>query len=187
MTILKTLRKAIPALLLCSSGLALTSCFNDEEPISEKYKEWKEKNEAYLAEAEQKKESDGSAYYDKIVPTWAPNTYVLLHWHNDRSLTANNLSPMDNSTTQISYQLLDIEGKEISNSYSNPDSVYTSKPSSNIIGMWAALTHMNVGDSVTMVIPASAGYGAMPYGGVQPYSTLIYNVKFKAITAYEVP
>lgn len=179
--------KALVAFLSCGIGLTLTSCFNDDDSNSEKYKEWRTQNEQFLTEAEAMTNSDGSAYYEKIVPSWAPNTYVLVHWHNDRALTASNLSPMDNSTTQIKYELMNINNVTVSTSYANADSLYTSKPSQNIIGMWTALTHMNVGDSVTMVIPSNAGYGEVSYGDILPYSTLIYNVKLKAITAYEVP
>lgn len=176
--------RSIPAVLMCSSGLFLSSCFDDSDSLAEQYKEWRIQNEQYVKEAE---EQGGGNFYTRVTPSWAPNTFVLLHWHNDRSLTAGNLSPMDNSTTKITYELFDIEGNRLSDSFKNPDSVYTSKPSDNIIGMWTALTHMHVGDSVTMVIPASAGYGIQSTGTIKPYSTLIYNVKLKAITAYEIP
>lgn len=186
MKILRTL-KVLPALLLCSGGLWLTSCFDDGESTAEKYKEWRERNEKYIDQAEALTNEDGSPYYTRIDPSWAPGAFALVHWHNDRNLTKDNLSPMDNSTVQITYELLNIDGEKISNSFSNPDSVYTSKPSQNIIGVWAPLTHMNVGDTVTIVIPSQAGYGEMNYGDIPPYSTLVYNIKLKAITAYEVP
>lgn len=169
------------------AATGLTSCFEDEETTAERYKEWKEKNEIYLSEAESKLDADGKPYYTRIEPSWAPNTYFLIHWHNDRKLTQNNLSPMDNSTVKMKYELYNIEDIRISDSYANADSVYTSRPSQNIIGVWSAMTHMNVGDSVTVVIPASAGYGEVTYGGIPPYSTLIYNIKMKAVSAYEVP
>ena len=183
----RNLYKLAPAALVAGMGLLVTSCFEDEKTTAEKYEDWRLQNEKYVADAEAKKAPDGSPYYTKIVPSWAPNAYVLVHWHNDRSLTASNLSPMDNSTTQITYELFNVEGDRISDSFANRDSVYTSRPSSNIVGMWAALTHMNVGDTVTMVIPFQAGYGESSYSDILPYSTLVYNVKLKAITAYEIP
>lgn len=184
--IIKKLFRPLPALLMCSAGLWLTSCFDDDN-AGDQYKEWKEQNEAYLTQAEAKTDEAGRPYYQKIVPTWAPETYVLIHWHNDRSLTAGNLSPMDNSTTQITYELFNVDGELLSNSFASTDSIYTSKPSNNIIGVWSALTHMNVGDSVTLVIPSQAGYGEVSYGTIPPYSTLVYNIKLKGIPAYEVP
>ena len=183
----RRLTKALPAALLCMSGFALTACFDDSDTVPEKYKEWKQKNEQYVQDQELKTNPDGSLYYSRVVPSWAPGAYSLIHWHNDRSLTANNLSPMDNSIVQITYELFNIDGERISDSFSNPDSVYTSRPNQNIIGVWSSLTRMNVGDSVTLVIPFQAGYGERTTGGINPYSTLIYNIKLKAITAYEVP
>ncbi len=82
----------------------------------------------------------------------------------------------------------DIEGKSLGNSYSTTtygDSIYQSRPNNNIVGMWAALTSMHVGDSVTMVIPAKSGYGASAVGSIKPYSALIYHVKMKSIPAYD--
>lgn len=183
----RTILRLIPVALMCSSGILLTSCFDDEESTAEKYKEWRAQNEQYLIDAQSMTAEDGGPYYEKITPSWAPNAYVLIHWHNDRSLTEKNLSPLDNSTVSITYQLLNIEGDELSNSFNRADSLYTSRPSSNIIGMWAAMTNMHIGDSVTMVIPSQAAYGEVPNGNIPPYSTLIYNVKMKAISAYEVP
>ena len=179
--------RLLPAIAMCTTGFMLTSCFEDDETTAEKYKEWREKNERYVLEAEAKTDVNGKAYYTKIIPSWAPDAYALVHWHNDRALTAGNISPMDNSTTQITYELFNIEGEKISDSFSNRDSVYTSRPSQNIVGVWAPLTHMNVGDSVTIVIPSQAGYGELNFGDILPYSTLIYNIKLKAVTAYEVP
>lgn len=187
MTVPKNLHRLLPLFLMCAFGLMLPSCFKDDDSPADQNKEWKAQNEQYVTDAMAKTGTDGTPYYTKISPSWAPETFVLVHWHNDRSLTENNLSPMDNSTTQIKYELFNIEGDKISDSYAAPDSVYTSRPSSNIIGMWAALTHMNVGDSVTLVIPSQAAYGDRTNSTIKPYSTLIYNVKLKAITAYEIP
>lgn len=181
------LKKFFPLLLVGLMGLSVSGCFDDDDPLLEQYKDWKAQNDQYLLDAENQKDENGAPYFTKIVPSFAPDTYVLVHWHNDRSATEKNLSPMDNSTTRIIYQLFNVEGEELSNSFSNPDSIYTSKPLNNIIGVWSALTSMHVGDSVTLVIPSQAGYGERVYGDIKPYSTLVYGVKLKAVTAYEVP
>lgn len=174
-------------LLLAIITAGMTSCFNDDDSVAEKYKEWREQNDKYVLEQEARTDENGDPYYTKIIPSWAPQAYSLVHWHNDRSQTAGNLSPMDNSTVQIKYELFNVEGEKLSDSFSNTDSLYTSRPSQNIVGMWATLTNMNVGDSVTIVIPSQAGYGELIRGNIPPYSTLVYNVKLKAIKAYEVP
>lgn len=167
--------------------LSLTGCFEDNETTSEKYAEWKAKNERYMAIAADSTDADGKAFFSRIEPSWAPAAYSLIHWYNDRTLTAGNLSPMDNSTVDITYLLLNVDGDTISSSFASRDSVYTSKPSSNIIGVWYAMTQMHVGDSVQVVIPYQAGYGETTYGGIPPYSTLVYHIKMKGVTAYEVP
>lgn len=186
-TSLKNLHKVLLLSAVFSMAAALTGCFNDPESTAEKYREWKEKNEAYVAEQELLTNPDGTPYYRKIVPSWAPDAYALVHWYNDPALTENNLSPMDNSTVSITYELFDIEDKRLSDSFSSTDSLYTSRPSQNIVGVWAPLTHMHVGDSVRIIIPYQAGYGEIGNGTINPYSTLVYNIKLKKINAYEIP
>lgn len=179
--------RVLPAILAVIASVTLSGCFKDEETTAEKYKEWREQNLQYVLDVEAKTNDDGTPYYTRITPSWAPEAYSLVHWYNDRKATENNLSPMDNSTVQITYELFDIEGELLSNSFSNTDSLYTSMPSQNIIGVWAPLTNMHVGDSVSIVIPYRAGYGEVQNGNIKPYSTLVYNIKLKAIKAYEVP
>lgn len=184
------MRKLTKAFALLTAGLltaGLTGCFDDKESKAEQYREWRELNEKYVLDAEARKDENGDPYYTMITPSWAPGAFALIHWHNDRSLTEKNLSPMDNSTIRMTYELFDIDGEKISDSFANTDSVYQSQPNKNIIGVWTALTHMNVGDSVTLVLPSQAGYGEVSFSDIKPYSTLIYNIKLKAVTAYEVP
>lgn len=174
------------ALYIVAGCCALTSCLEgDDDSTAKKYAEWREKNEKFVAEAEAKMEN-GARYYTRIEPSWAPEAFSLVHWHNDRSLTEKNLSPLDNSTVEITYELFDIEGNRIGDSFANIDSIYRSRPSQNILGVWAPLTHMHIGDSVTIVLPSQSGYGERSYGSIQPYSALVYNIKMKAIPAYEV-
>lgn len=174
----------MPVLLICFS---LTNCFKDDEPVAEQYREWKAKNDQYVLDAEARTEADGTPFYERLEPSWAPTAFTLIHWFNDRSLTEKNLSPMDNSTVDITYLLMNVDGDTISTSFASPDSIYRSQPSNNIIGVWYAMTQMHVGDSVQLVIPSQAGYGERANGGIPPYSTLVYNIKMKAVKAYEVP
>lgn len=178
---------ALRGLLMLPAALLLTSCLGDE--VEKDYKDWRERNEEYIKKEEARTEN-GTRYYDKIVPVWAPEQYILMHWHNDRSLTEKNLSPLDNSTVNYKYSLENIDGEELQNSYSltaNGDSIFQQKPSDAIVGMWTALTTMHVGDSVTLVVPYTAGYGNYSSGKVLPYSTLIFHVKLVDIPAYEIP
>lgn len=180
-------RKSFLVLVAALAMLTFTGCLDGEETTAEKYREWRTLNEQYVAEAEAQQDDAGNPFYTKIVPSWAPEAFALVHWHNDRALTEANLTPMDNSTVQFTYELFNINGERISDSFSSADSLYTSKPLQNIVGVWSPLTHMHVGDSVTIVIPSQAGYGEVNYGDIKPYSTLIYNIKLKAVTAYEIP
>ena len=174
----------VSAVLLLSG---LSSCLGDNDNNVD-YSEWIEKNEAYLTKTEAATDDAGNKLFEKIVPSWCPGAYVLAQWHNDRNLTAGNLVPMDNSTCDVIYECKYVDGTVLDTSYKqtvNGDSIYRCKPNANIVGFWAMLTNMHVGDSVTCVIPMNAAYGVQG-GTVMPYSTLIYNMKLKAIHAYEI-
>ncbi len=163
----------------------MTGCLGDDSVTD--YSAWKQQNEDYVTEMENLTEN-GEKVYTKVVPDWSPNDFVLIKWHNDRSLTEKNLRPLSNSTVNITYAMEDVEGTSLGDSYSMTtygDSIYQSMPNENITGMWIALTTMHVGDSVTMVIPATSGYGAVSTGSILPYSTLIYHVKMKSVPKYE--
>jgi len=164
---------------LAATLMPLASCLKSDVVD---YGEWREKNDAYLKTIDTRE-------YELIVPDWAPQNSVYIKWHNDRSLTANNLVPMSNSTVDIKYELEDIDGNKIQNSYGvmSGDSVYQSQPNNNVIGMWIAMTTMHVGDSATLIIPYQSGYGAETRTDIKPYSNLIYRIKIKAIKAFEKP
>ncbi|MDE6074493.1 MAG: FKBP-type peptidyl-prolyl cis-trans isomerase, partial [Muribaculaceae bacterium] len=49
-----------------------------------------------------------------------------------------------------------------------------------------ALEKMHVGDSVEVIIPYQAGYGASSSGSILPYSTLRFGIKLVNIPYYEV-
>ncbi len=179
---MKKLIFAFPLLLTL-----LTACSDKEDNSPEA--EWKKSNIEFVTRAEAATEN-GTKVYTKIVPDWAPSTMVLMKWHNDRRLTADNLVPFSNSTCDLKYEFEDIDGNKLGDSYSSTtygDSIYRARPDINIIGMWAALTSMHVGDSVTMIIPPDAGYGARDNGIIPANSTLIYHVKLKSIVKYEIP
>ncbi|WP_280119841.1 FKBP-type peptidyl-prolyl cis-trans isomerase [Sangeribacter muris] len=166
-------------------AMVFTGCLSeDEEPD---YVEWKKQNEEYVTKMEELTEN-GEKVYTKVVPEWAPNDFVLIKWHNDRSLTEKNLKPLSNSTVNIKYEMEDINGKYLGDSYSMTqygDSIYQSMPNENIIGMWVAMTSLHVGDSVTLVIPAGSAYGSASRSPIEPFSTLIYHMKMKGVPKYE--
>ncbi len=170
----------------------MTSCLGDDDNTYD-YTDWMNQNESYYTRMEDTIGADGKKVFERITPVWAPGVTILAQWHNDRSLTAANLSPMDNSTVKVQYVASYVNGVTLDSSswahsgssWDLSDSTYICKPSDNIVGFWTMLTNMHVGDSVTCVIPMNAAYGASSTS-VIPYSTLIYHMKLKAITAYEV-
>ncbi len=164
---------------------ALTSCLGDNDNSFD-YTAWRNENEIYFTRMQDTIGADGKKVYESITPVWAPGVSILAQWHNDRSLTEKNLVPMDNSTCKVIYDAYYVNGTRLDYSWrTNADSLYTCKPSDNIVGFWVMLTNMHVGDSVTCVIPMNAAYGVSS-SSVMPYSTLIYHMKLQAITAYEM-
>ncbi|MDE5870870.1 MAG: FKBP-type peptidyl-prolyl cis-trans isomerase [Muribaculaceae bacterium] len=164
----------------------LSSCLgNDDDSFD--YDAWINLNETYYTRMADTIGADGKKVFEKISPVWVPGVTILAQWHNDRSVTADRLVPMDNSTCDVVYECYYVNGTMLDASYKHySDSIFKCKPNTNIVGFWAMLTNMHVGDSVTCVIPTNAAYGALSSSGVIPYSTLIYNMKLKAISAYEV-
>lgn len=166
------------------AATSLTSCLGDDDNTYD-YAAWKSQNEEYVVRMTDTV-SNGKKVFQKIIPVWAPDEFILAQWHNDTSLTEGNLKPMDNSTVEVVYKGSYVNGVVFDSSYSKPDSVATFKPCETVVGFWTMLTNMHVGDSVTCVIPTSAGYGASS-SNIMPYSTLIFNIKMKGIKAYEIP
>lgn len=163
--------------LVALMSLGLGSCLKSE---LDTYEEWRQRNDEYIANLDKSE-------YELIVPDWAPQNSVYIKWHNDRRLTADNLVAMSNSTVSIIYQLENIDGTVIETTYNKTDSVYTSRPNDNVVGMWIAMTTMHVGDSATVVIPYPSGYGSSATLGLKPYSNLIFHMKVKEITSFERP
>lgn len=160
--------------------LLASSCNADDNEPSD-YTEWRDRNLAYVDQVAALRNADGSAQFEKIIPDFASGTFVLIKWHNDRTLTAGNLSPMDNSTVEVAYELTDIDGKRLDG---NASARFV--PDGTVVGFCTALTNMKVGDTVTAVVPSSAGYGDSYHGTVKPYSTLVFTITLNQIIGYEV-
>lgn len=180
------LRKISPFVLavIC---VALTSCMGKDE--AERYAEWRKENIKYVNDMQALTEN-GQLVYTTVRPGWAPGNFVLMRWHNDRSLTENNLVPLYNSTCNVTYRLSTIE-EAVDSSYNMTqygDSIYRCKPSSTIPGFAIALTNMHIGDSCTVIIPYFCAYDDVATTSItKPYSTLIYQLKLVSIPAYEIP
>ena len=156
----------------------LSSCLNDDNNLAD-YSEWKALNDEYIAKAEIESDAHG-LIYEKFVPVWDNNVYVLMRWHNDRAATDGDLTPISNSTIRVKYTLTNIEGDTLDSSAS-----FNCQPNSMITGFWTAVTNMHVKDTVTAVMPYTAAYGAFGSGSVLPYSTLIFGIRLDSILSYE--
>lgn len=169
--------------LLMAAGVS--SCLDDNE---EDYEDWRKKNDAYVERQRDSITPAGEQYYNCYAPEWSPKQYVLIHWHTRPADWQNKIHPLSNSTVDIKYEGRDCDGKVFDSSYSRTtpaDSIYRTRPNQLVAGFWAALTQMVPGDSVTVVIPAISGYGAMKQSGIKPYSALTFDIKLKSIVKFE--
>ena len=135
--------------LLALFLLVLSACKLDPvRDVWEYYEDWRNENNAWLAQQEARTNADGTPYYQKVVPEFDRNAYVLIHYFTDRSATEGNLSPLISSTVDVKYKLLTCRGVGVDSTYlltSPADSVYRSVLSANITGFQIALMAMNVG------------------------------------------
>ena len=161
------------ALASVASLIVLTSCFGDSK--TDDFSEWRLQNEEYVANIEAET-VDGKLVYERITPNWDQSVFVLMKWHNDREENINKLTPLSNSTVTLNYMLTTIMGDTIDKGTS-----FTCKPNNMVSGFWTAVTNMNVNDSVTVVVPYTAGYGSFGSGAVLPYSTLIFGIRLNSI------
>ncbi len=171
--------------LVIIGGLCLLpSCMDDND---EDYSSWKQDNDKYVEQQAAMTNDDGTLFYERIVPDWSTGTSILIHWYNDRSATDNRIPPLFNSWTKVKYHVSLCDGTPVDSSYLRKDSVYSSRPSSNIVGWQVAVMNMCPGDSCRVIIPAKAAYGSAKNGLVKPYSALVYEMKLVDVTAYEIP
>lgn len=166
--------KRIFPILTIASLLVLPSCFNDDESYD--YLAWRDLNLWYI-DSISKVTTGGELQYNPITPVWDKSITVYLKWHNDKEETANNLSPLSTSTCLVKYTLRNIAGDTLDSS-----SKFTCVPNGTVTGFMTALTNMHVKDSVTAVIPYTAGYGVFGSGSILPFTTLIFDIKLDSIS-----
>lgn len=161
-----------------------------ESDTWEKYSGWRNDNITWLMEQELKKNSDGTPYYTKLVPSWDDQAYVLIKYFNDTMLTKDNLKPLYTSTVDVKYIGRLYNDEPFDSSYNNTtpaDSIYRTKLT-KVIGGWViAMEHMHIGDSCEVLIPYPQAYGRDSRGIIKPYSALRFNIKLVGIPGYEIP
>ena len=95
--------KKFPLILVATIVALISSCGMDDENTWEEFREWREANEQWFYEQQNRTNSDGSLYYQALYPEWDKAQYILIHYFNDRSLTKDNLSPLLTSTVDVKY------------------------------------------------------------------------------------
>ncbi len=178
----------IPLALLAVASAACNG--DDMKSTWEEYTEWRESNNAWLAEQEARTNADGTPYFTRVVPKWNPNAYVLIHYFNDRSETEGNLSPLYTSTIDTRYFLHLYDGTPCDSSVLSTDpapGVYRVQLKSTVQGWGIALSDMRCGDTAEVVLPYGVAYGAQNLGTIPPYSNLRFNIRLVDIPYYEAP
>ncbi len=171
-------------LALMILALPMVSCLGDEE---NPYEQWRLENDEYMLAKEVETDAEGKLLYQKIYATWNPQGYVLMRWHNDRSLTTKNLSPLSTSTVDLKYHGRLITEEPFDSSYLKKDSIYRSQLNANVPGFVIGVSQMHIGDSCTIIIPYGQGYGSIGSRSIKPYSDLIFDIKLVDIPGYQVP
>lgn len=174
------MRKTLTYLLGLILLPAFTSCLSEEEKTWNDYQDWRAANESWLEEQIQ------SGKYQKFTPEWNEDISVRMRWLNDRSKTADNLSPLYTSTVAVKYKGWLYDGTPFDSSYLLTDSIATLQLSGLIAGWVIGLEQMKVGDHVELLVPYESGYGSSSVGKIRPYSVLRFEMELRDIPAYEI-
>lgn len=165
--------KRLFPIFVALSLIVLPACFGNNEDND--FSEWRTLNLEYFASMETATEN-GVLVYEKITPVWDNSFSILLHRHNSEE-NESEIMPLSNSTCHVKYTLTNINGDTLDSSAS-----FTCVPNNMVTGFMAALCTMRVNDTVTAIIPYTAGYGAYSYGSVLPYSTLVFGIRLDSIS-----
>ncbi len=185
LTTLKPLKTLLLPLLGCVIlPAAVSSCGSSDNSL-DGYLEWYEQNITWYHEMQDRKNPDGTPYFTELSPDYYRNSGVLIHYFNDRSLTAANLSPLENSTVKVCYIGRLCNDVAFDSSYLRVDSVAQFQVNGLIEGWQVALNDMHVGDSAEVIIPFLQAYGTEGSGTIPPYSYLRFNMRLDDITDYE--
>ncbi len=171
--------------------VAFAACSLETENNWNTYEDWRNDNQAWIDAKAKLLDEDGKPYYTKIQSAWdnSEDTYVLMRYLNDTTLTENNLKPLYTSTVDVKYIGRNYEDEAFDSSYLNTqpaDSLMRIAVSSVVQGWMIALQNMHVGDSCEVIIPYQQAYGANGMGDILPYSALKFNMRLVDIPGYVV-
>lgn len=168
----------------------LSACMKNGKTTWEEYAEYRELNNAWLAELQTKTNADGTPYYTKIEHKYIKGQYVLIHYFNDTTENSGKLSPEYTSTVDVRYVLHSYDGTAIDSSTNMTTwgkGIFRSPLNEVVLGWPVALSTMHCGDTAEIIVPYQLGYQAKTQGNVLPYSNLRFNVRLVDIPHYETP
>lgn len=168
---------------------AATSCSDDDEGNSniwDEYAEHREANISWINSLESKTNPDGSKFYERLSPSWDQESYILIHWFNDRSETAGNLRPLLTSSVRAHYIGRNYLG-QVFDADSTSENGTLFNVNGTIDGWQTALQNMHVGDTVEIILPYQVAYGSLsPNSLIPPFSALKFNIGLKDVATLEV-
>ncbi|MDE6283384.1 MAG: FKBP-type peptidyl-prolyl cis-trans isomerase [Muribaculaceae bacterium] len=171
-------------------AVTVTACNSGDDDDSattwDKYADYRAANIEWMNQLEQKRNPDGTPYYERLVPQWNLNSYILIHWFNDRSETAGNLTPLLTSSVRARYIGRNYLG-EIFDADSTSENGTFFMVNQVVSGWQLALQNMHVGDTVEIILPYNQAYGSTtPNTLIPPYSALSFTMRLHDIPTLEV-
>lgn len=159
----------------------LAACSEDEAKTTwEEYADWREVNNTWVTQQEQRKDAGGNPLFKRFVPAYNSGVFLLQRTIGDSN--PQNLTPLYTSTAKVNYQV-----HLYNDSLVDQGTLTTQLNSQTLISGWAmALMNMHVGDSAEVIMPYMVAYGPSGTSGIPPYSALRFNLRLVDIPTYQV-
>ncbi|MGM9872984.1 MAG: FKBP-type peptidyl-prolyl cis-trans isomerase [Muribaculaceae bacterium] len=175
--------------VIASLAAGFTSCSDDDEINLEDYQVWRQTNDDWVNRLRDSVDDEGNRYYEVVVPAWNPSAFVLMHFFNDRSETAQNLTPLYTSVVDVIYEGYTCLGEQFDSSKDTNKYGRTGIQrfgcNRTIQGWSIALENMHVGDTCELIVPYQVGYGSATTSVLPPYTSLRFNMRLYDIYKYE--
>ncbi len=184
------MKKIIYAISALAAAVLATACMGNGDAELKTYKEWRDKNDKWVKDLQNRKNPDGTPYYQIIVPSWNPGAYILMHRFTNPDSTKDNLVPLYTSTVDVVYTGLNCDSVQFdtsigTNAYGVPNA--SRFKCNEVVSGWSiALENMHVGDSVEVVLPYNVAYGTQAVSeAIPPYTALQFYMRLVDIYKYE--
>ncbi|MGM9859872.1 MAG: FKBP-type peptidyl-prolyl cis-trans isomerase [Muribaculaceae bacterium] len=183
------LTKYIVLGVIAALSAGFVSCSDDDEINLEDYQVWRQANDDWVNRLRDSVDAEGNRYYEVVVPAWNPSAFVLMHFFNDRSETAQNLTPLYTSVVDVIYEGYTCLGEQFDSSKDTNKYGRTGIQrfgcNRTIQGWSIALENMHVGDTCELIVPYQVAYGSATTSVLPPYTSLRFNMRLYDIYKYE--